>query len=116
MKYPIFLKDILELMQPTSGLPDGWDVFDNILPGGSEKVQICFMSEEETWITTYPEHPILIPFYDCPVVAIGPSYTKADTIQIWLGFTTYLQGTRRWIRDTWDTLEEEGGDADGSSE
>ena len=59
-------------------------------PDSVFKVAICFMCEEETWITTYPENEILIPWYDCEVTAISPSSEKY-TLEIWLKDIKYLK-------------------------
>lgn len=54
------------------------------------RVCICFMCEEETWVTTNIENEILVPWYDCEVKAISPSSEK-NTLEIWLEDIKYLK-------------------------
>ena len=66
----------------------GYESIDS-RPNSVYKVCICFMCEEETWITTSPENEILVPWYDCKVKAISPS--KKYTLEIWLDDIKYLK-------------------------
>lgn len=59
------------------------------IPLSVYRVQICFMSEEETWVNTYPTNPILIPWYDCEVYGIEPS-DQHRTLNIWLKDEQYV--------------------------
>lgn len=59
-------------------------------PDSIYKVTLCFMCEEETWVTTYPENEILIPWYECEVAAISPS-DEPNTLEIWLKSAKYLK-------------------------
>lgn len=59
------------------------------IPHSVYRVQICFMSEEETWVNTYPTSPILIPWYDCEVCGVQPS-DKKYTLEIWLNDEQYV--------------------------
>ena len=58
-------------------------------PDSIYKITLCFMCEEETWITVYPESEILVPWYACEVAAISPS-DKPNTLEIWLKSAKYL--------------------------
>lgn len=91
------LYDILALVSnPKDMPPRDWtdpktqDVIelDTILPSQIKNVTICFMCEEETWINTYPEHPILLPFYDCPVLDIAA--VGDNKLEIWLDYEKFL--------------------------
>jgi hypothetical protein len=78
------LRDILEYYS-TEPLPDTWvQKYDDILPNTIYKVMLAFMSEDETHITAYAEHPLLIPWYDCPVSNID--VVDENTLRIWLAF------------------------------
>lgn len=57
-------------------------------PLTSYKVTICFMCEEETWLTCNIQNEILVPWYDCEVKAIEPG--DDDSIMIWLNHIDYL--------------------------
>ena len=52
------------------------------------KVSIRYMSEEETWINTYPSHPILRAVYDKEVDSLDPE--QDGTLGIWLKGTDWL--------------------------
>lgn len=58
-------------------------------PNSVFKVTICFMCEEETWITCNIKNEILIPWYECYVSAICPG--DNNTIEIWLKDEEYIQ-------------------------
>lgn len=58
-------------------------------PNSIFKVTICFMCEEETWITCNVKNEILIPWYDCHVSGIRAS--NEDTIEIWLKDEKYIK-------------------------
>lgn len=85
------LRDVLELICGSSEpLPDTWvNGFENIKPDSTYMVCLCFMCEEETWVKTYPTHPLLIPWYDCMVVSITP--TDEDTLEIWLDYEPFVK-------------------------
>ena len=57
-------------------------------PQSSYKIAICFMCEEETWITVSTYSAILIPWYDCEVNGIIP--IDEDTIGVWLKTEEFL--------------------------
>lgn len=68
------------------------------------KVTICFMCEEETWITCDIQNEILVPRYDCEVRAIEPD--TDNTLQIWLKDVDYLQ--KHWPQHLWIEEQEDG--------
>ena len=74
-------------MEPNEPLPDEWEDFDNIHPQSQSKIQLCFESEEETWLTCYRDHIFLMPWYDCKVSGFD---ADGDTLQIWLDFRAFL--------------------------
>lgn len=53
------------------------------------RVSICFMAEEETWITCPIESEILVPWYRCEVKAFQPAETNY-TLEVWLRDIDYL--------------------------
>ena len=59
------------------------------LPNGIWKLEICFMSEEETWVYTDPYNVILVPWYHCEVVGLAPD--EDFTLQIWLDYEKFLR-------------------------
>ena len=67
----------------------GYDFLDS-RPNSIYSVTICFMCEEETWVTTNVANEILIPWYDCEVKAISPS-SNPNTLEIWLDDIKYLK-------------------------
>lgn len=82
--------ELIELLKliDRDGVPinDPTDVRD--CTEGSAKVSIRFMSEEETWLTLYPGHPILMPFYNCPIEAVE---SEGNTTVIWLDYEEHLK-------------------------
>ena len=96
----ITLREMLVLLEEEKDMPDNSMKFDNILPRSALKVNICFMSEPDTWINTYATHPILIPWYSCPVRSVQPS--KDFTLDIWIGYEGFLEKGNRseaWSED-----------------
>lgn len=55
-------------------------------------VTLCFEVEEETWVETYPENPILVPWYECEVTAILPS-DEPNTLKIfgYVNFSVFTE-------------------------
>jgi len=84
------LRDVLEVLLGSSEpLPDKWKKgFEDIRSDSSYMVRLCFMCEEETWVRTYPAHPLLIPWYDCMVTAISPE--GEDELAIWLDYVPFV--------------------------
>ena len=81
------LRDILALISDTDSLPDQWKSFEDILPNAGNDIELCFMSERETHIVTYSRHPMLIPWYDCPVDSITPI---DNMLEVWLDYEPFL--------------------------
>ena len=73
------------VMELRRGKYDGIDT----RPNTSFKVTICFMCEEETWITCNIQNEILIPWYDCEVSLIHPDDIK-NSFCVWLKDEEYL--------------------------
>ena len=87
------LIDVLMLMECEEYLPltmtkteHGLDLDSR--PQSTDNVTICFMCEEETWVTCSIYSAILIPWYDCEVSAIHPN--DDDTICVWLKDEEYI--------------------------
>ena len=59
-------------------------------PQSCYKVTLCFMCEEETWVTVSTYSEILVPWYDCEVKSIQPDADHDDAICVWLNDTEYL--------------------------
>lgn len=62
-------------------------------PQSGFKVTLCFMCEEETWVTVSTYSEILIPWYGCRVKSIQPDPDHDDSICVWLDDTEYLLET-----------------------
>ena len=58
-------------------------------PQSCFKVTLCFMCEEETWVTVSTYSEILVPWYDCEVTSIHPDPDNY-AICVWLNDTEYL--------------------------
>lgn len=54
-------------------------------------VTICFMCEEETWLTCNIQNEILVPWYDCKVTSIHPDSDNKYSICVWLDDANYLK-------------------------
>lgn len=105
------LLDILKLIQNDyfppvmelkNGEPDGIDT----RPQSVFEVTICFMCEEETWLTCNIQNEILIPWYECEVASIHPDDVHKNAICVWLKDEEYLRN-RFW--NCFETVEKEGG-------
>lgn len=86
------LREVLKAVAPYD-LPDEMDWQNGDVDFRSQtvfKVNICTMSEEETWTTTYPENPILIPWYGAEVYGINPS-DEEHTLDIWIKHDEYVR-------------------------
>ncbi len=55
------------------------------------RVTICFMCEEETWLTCNIQNEILVPWYDCEVRSINPDDDNENSICVWLKDEAYLK-------------------------
>lgn len=84
----ITLRELLVAMKPEEPLPDEWEEWDDFRPQSVFKINLCFMSEEETWIEAYRDHVILIPWYDCKV--IGFDACEKYTMNVWLDYGDYM--------------------------
>ena len=90
------LLDILKLikddefppvMELRNGKLDGIDT----RPQSVFEVTICFMCEEETWLTCNIQNEILIPWYECEVESIQPDDRNRNAICVWLKDDEYLK-------------------------
>ena len=68
-------------------IDEGPDEFDT-RPQCNAKIAICFMCEEESWLTCNIQNEILVPWYDCEVKSI---YPDDDYIRVWLDDYNYLK-------------------------
>ena len=84
----ITLRELLVAMKPEEPLPDEWAEWDDFRPQSVFRINLCFMSEEETWIYAYWDHVMLIPWYDCKV--IGFDAVEKFTMNVWLDYEDYL--------------------------
>ena len=103
----IVLFDVLDLLAQGEMPLQSWPNFDfsDIRPEGVERVELAFMCEDETHIVTYPEHPMLIPWYGCPVSAIRVG--KPNTLEIYLEWEDWVRyRVPRW-GDNEEQKEEE---------
>ena len=90
-----YLRDVLQ-MTSEKILPDEWKFLgyfgdDNLT--NTCKIELCFGYDEETHIFCYPEHPILLPLYDCPIQGIeGDVDDDSDSIiRVWLDWNNYTK-------------------------
>ena len=84
----ITLRELLVAMKPEEPLPDEWAEWDDFRPQSVFRINLCFMSEEETWIEAYRDHVMLIPWYDCKV--IGFDADEKYTMNVWLDYEDYM--------------------------
>lgn len=61
-------------------------------PDSVYKITLCFMAEEETWMTCDLNNIVLLPFYDCEVSSFQPG--DEYTIEVWLKYEDYVM--ERW--------------------
>lgn len=86
------LRDVLKAVAPFA-LPDEMDWQKNEVdfrPQSVSRVNICTMCEEETWTRTYPENPLLIPWYGADVYGITPS-DEDHTLDVWIKHEEYVR-------------------------
>lgn len=55
------------------------------------QVTLCFMCEEETWLTCNIQNLVLVPWYDCEVRSIQPNDCNKYSICVWLNDEDYLR-------------------------
>lgn len=85
------LLDVLKLIDKDA-FPLTFDEYGiDSRPDSVFEVTLCFMSEEETWITCNIKNEILIPWYECEVVSIHPDDEHKNAICVWLKDTEYVQ-------------------------
>lgn len=60
-------------------------------PQSVYEVTICFMCEEETWLTCNIQNEILVPWYDCEVLSIKPNSDNKNSICVWLHDEEYIK-------------------------
>ncbi len=60
------------------------------------KVTLCFMSEEETWVTMELSSPLLVPFYDTEIESLDP---RDNEMLIWIADEDWFP--------TWGKIEKE---------
>ena len=89
------LLDVLKLIErdyypPVMELKNG--VLDGIdsRPQSVFEITLCFMCEEETWLTCNIQNEILIPWYDCEVTSIHPDDIHPNSSCVWLKDEEYL--------------------------
>ena len=90
-----YLRDVLQ-MTSEKILPDEWKFLgyfggDNLT--NTCKIELCFGCEEETHIFAYPEHPIFLPLYDCPILSIEGDVDDDSNgvIKVWIDWNNYTQ-------------------------
>lgn len=74
----------------------GGDIRADLHSDISDMVTLCFDSDDDTWIESPINHPVLIPWYDCNVYAIE-GYEKG--IKAWLDYDQY---TEDMLSDWWE--------------
>lgn len=68
------------------------------------KICLCFMCEEETWVTVNIRNEILIPWYECEVYSFQPA--ENNTLEVWLRQEQYYF-EKDYIKYLYYTKEEE---------
>lgn len=88
----MILLDVLKLIE-NDAFPLTFDEKTGIdsRPDSIFEVTLCFMCEEETWITCNIQNEILIPWYECEVISIQPDNIHENSILVWLNDTEYLK-------------------------
>ena len=88
----MILLDVLKLIEKDA-FPLTFDEKTGIdsRPDSVFEVTLCFMCEEETWITCNIQNEILIPWYECEVISIQPDNIHENSILVWLNDTEYLK-------------------------
>ena len=90
------LIDVLKLIEPEYFPPtitirhNGRYTELDTRPDSVFKVTLCFMCEEETWLTCNIQNAVLIPWYDCEVTHIEANNDIDDSICVWLKDEEYL--------------------------
>lgn len=99
------LLDVLKLIEkdffPMTVCKDG--SFDT-RPQSVFEVTICFMCEEETWITCNIQNEILVPWYDCEVSSIHPNSNNGNSICVWLHDEEYIK--KYYPQHLWEEVED----------
>lgn len=91
------LIDLLKLIQSDQYPLRGNNCTIDSRPDSVFTITICFMSENETWVTVNVASEILVPWYDCKVQAIqGGSGDKKNNIEVWLRDVDYVK--KHWAR------------------
>ena len=86
------LLDVLKLIDKESfPLTVDEDETFNTIPQSTFEITICFMSEEETWLTCNIQNEILVPWYDCEVSCISPNSDNINSICVWLYDVEYIK-------------------------
>lgn len=90
------LLDVLKLIKndsfpPVMEIKNGQLNGIDTRPDSVFEVTICFMCEEETWLTCNIQNEILIPWYDCEVESIQPDDFHKNAICVWLKDEEYLK-------------------------
>ena len=88
------LLDILKLIDGSGEYfpleEDEYGQFDT-RPDSVFQVTICFMCEEETWLTCNIQNEILVPWWDCEVSSIHPDSDNKNSICVWLKDRDYIK-------------------------
>ena len=65
----------------------------DIRPDSVFKITLCFMIEEETWVTVPITHPILRPYYYAEISAFSPD---GDSLQCWIVEDDWFPPIPKW--------------------
>ena len=87
------LREILKSMGPER-LPDelDWNERDpDFRPQTVFLVNIRTSSDDDTGFETYPENPILIPWYGAEVYGLNPSDISEPVLDIWIRHREYVR-------------------------
>lgn len=98
------LREILALIDGEEEMPDNFKVlpddfkpFEDLRAASNTRVNIFFGHGPDARVHTYASHPILIPWYNCPVESVKPS--RENSLDIFIKHAEFLDrgnGARTW--------------------
>lgn len=98
------VRDVLKNVSNVEGLPDEWQSDDDIkaYKGGetcSRFVTLRFSAEDDSSVTLYADHPMLIPFYDAEVEGMHAEVVDEEFVSlvIWIDMADYA-AKKGWLK------------------
>lgn len=88
------LIEILKMIDREYKYEDDIPVKDyDIRPNSVFTITLCFMSEEETWVTVPINHPILRQYYYAEIIAFEP---EGNALHCWVSEKYYFPPIPKW--------------------